>query len=139
MVGTHEAQFFPSLYKRSLPAASVQMPQPDHSAFQVPETAAPANADAAATAAASSDSSSSLPLSSAQIDARNQQLSQIVETDGSRAMWQYYDQGATEQIRFDRILADVPCSGDGTLRKSPELWSKWNTRFGAGLHKYVRS
>jgi hypothetical protein len=25
---------------------------------------------------------------------------------------------------FDRILCDAPCSGDGTLRKAPDLWSK---------------
>ncbi|CAE8611073.1 unnamed protein product [Polarella glacialis] len=35
---------------------------------------------------------------------------------------------------FDRVLADVPCSGDGTLRKSPELWGKWTPREGIGLH-----
>jgi len=29
-------------------------------------------------------------------------------------------------ISFDRILCDVPCSGDGTLRKNPDLWKKWN-------------
>ena len=29
-------------------------------------------------------------------------------------------------ILFDRILCDVPCSGDGTLRKNPDLWKKWN-------------
>ena len=26
-------------------------------------------------------------------------------------------------LRFDRILCDVPCSGDGTLRKAPDLWT----------------
>jgi 16S rRNA C967 or C1407 C5-methylase (RsmB/RsmF family) len=25
-------------------------------------------------------------------------------------------------VRFDRVLCDVPCSGDGTLRKSASLW-----------------
>ena len=29
-------------------------------------------------------------------------------------------------LLFDRILCDVPCSGDGTLRKNPDLWKKWN-------------
>lgn len=29
-------------------------------------------------------------------------------------------------LTFDRILCDVPCSGDGTLRKNPDLWKKWN-------------
>lgn len=38
------------------------------------------------------------------------------------------------KLRFDRILADVPCSGDGTLRKSPDLWRKWNPSSGVDLH-----
>jgi len=25
----------------------------------------------------------------------------------------------------DRILCDVPCSGDGTMRKAPDIWRKW--------------
>lgn len=39
-----------------------------------------------------------------------------------------------ERIRFDRILADVPCSGDGTLRKSADLWHKWSPSSGVDLH-----
>lgn len=27
--------------------------------------------------------------------------------------------------RFDRVICDVPCSGDGTLRKMPYLWRRW--------------
>ncbi|KAJ1379878.1 hypothetical protein SESBI_46484 [Sesbania bispinosa] len=38
------------------------------------------------------------------------------------------------QLLFDRVLCDVPCSGDGTLRKAPDLWRKWNTGMGTGLH-----
>lgn len=29
------------------------------------------------------------------------------------------------RLQFDRILADVPCSGDGTLRKQPDIWRTW--------------
>ena len=32
------------------------------------------------------------------------------------------------------MLADVPCSGDGTLRKSPDLWKKWSPASGVDLH-----
>jgi multisite-specific tRNA:(cytosine-C5)-methyltransferase len=28
------------------------------------------------------------------------------------------------QLLFDRVLCDVPCSGDGTLRKAPDMWRK---------------
>jgi len=37
-------------------------------------------------------------------------------------------------LKFDRILADVPCSGDGTLRKNLEIWKQWNPSNGLGLH-----
>lgn len=36
--------------------------------------------------------------------------------------------------KFDRVLCDVMCSGDGTLRKSMDLWGRWNTVQGADLH-----
>lgn len=36
--------------------------------------------------------------------------------------------------KFDRVLCDVMCSGDGTLRKSMDLWARWNTLQGADLH-----
>eukprot|EP00181_Compsopogon_caeruleus_P005043 CAMPEP_0184686286 /NCGR_PEP_ID=MMETSP0312-20130426/21912_1 /TAXON_ID=31354 /ORGANISM="Compsopogon coeruleus, Strain SAG 36.94" /LENGTH=719 /DNA_ID=CAMNT_0027141217 /DNA_START=46 /DNA_END=2205 /DNA_ORIENTATION=+ len=36
---------------------------------------------------------------------------------------------------FDRVLCDVPCSGDGTLRKAPDLWAKWNPQLALGLHR----
>lgn len=37
-------------------------------------------------------------------------------------------------LRFSRVLCDVPCSGDGTLRKSPEKWDKWSVRPALGNH-----
>ncbi|KAF2874615.1 S-adenosyl-L-methionine-dependent methyltransferase [Massariosphaeria phaeospora] len=37
-------------------------------------------------------------------------------------------------LKFDRILADVPCSGDGTARKNVNVWQKWSPRDGLGLH-----
>lgn len=30
------------------------------------------------------------------------------------------------KVRFDKILVDAPCSGEGTLRKSPKTFSMWN-------------
>ncbi|XP_021725438.1 tRNA (cytosine(34)-C(5))-methyltransferase-like [Chenopodium quinoa] len=38
------------------------------------------------------------------------------------------------QLDFDRVLCDVPCSGDGILRKAPDIWRKWNVGMGNGLH-----
>lgn len=35
---------------------------------------------------------------------------------------------------FDRILADVPCTGDGAIRKLPNRWRKWNIKDGQSLH-----
>lgn len=37
-------------------------------------------------------------------------------------------------LKFDRILADVPCSGDGTCRKNPGIWKDWSPQNGLGLY-----
>lgn len=37
-------------------------------------------------------------------------------------------------LKFDRILADVPCSGDGTTRKNVNLWKDWTPGNALGLY-----
>ncbi|CAE7921756.1 nsun2, partial [Symbiodinium necroappetens] len=39
-----------------------------------------------------------------------------------------------QEVLFDRILCDVMCSSDGTLRKSPHLWREWTPKLGLELH-----
>ena len=36
-------------------------------------------------------------------------------------------------LKFDRILSDVPCSGDGTVRKNVNVWKDWNPSNALGL------
>lgn len=44
------------------------------------------------------------------------------------------DDGPLKLLKFDRILADVPCSGDGTMRKNPDIWMKWSQAPALNLH-----
>ena len=36
---------------------------------------------------------------------------------------------------YDRIICDVPCSGDGTLRKDFKVWKTWHPSYGIALHQ----
>ncbi|NXO00762.1 NSUN2 methyltransferase, partial [Rhinopomastus cyanomelas] len=42
--------------------------------------------------------------------------------------------GRKEILFYDRILCDVPCSGDGTMRKNINVWKKWTTQNSLQLH-----
>ncbi|KAG7364279.1 NOL1/NOP2/sun family RNA methylase [Nitzschia inconspicua] len=42
--------------------------------------------------------------------------------------------GTVSEGIFDRVLADVPCSGDGTSRKNPGVWKSWSALNGYSLH-----
>ena len=39
-----------------------------------------------------------------------------------------------ESGSFDRVLCDVPCSGDGTMRKNPTVWEKWKPVNSCRMH-----
>ncbi|KAF9944773.1 hypothetical protein BGZ70_004354, partial [Mortierella alpina] len=43
--------------------------------------------------------------------------------------------GEVVPFEFDRVLADVPCSGDATLRKNPMVWLNWTHGGAMGLHQ----
>ena len=36
--------------------------------------------------------------------------------------------------KYDKVLCDVPCSGDGTGRKKRSVIRTWDVRHGLGLH-----
>lgn len=45
------------------------------------------------------------------------------------------EDGSKRKLKFDRVLCDVPCSGDGTMRKNADVWTKWATSNGLYLHQ----
>ncbi|XP_051948431.1 RNA cytosine C(5)-methyltransferase NSUN2 [Xyrauchen texanus] len=47
---------------------------------------------------------------------------------------QFDNEGKKDVLFYDRILCDVPCSGDGTLRKNIDVWKKWTTSNSLQLH-----
>lgn len=42
---------------------------------------------------------------------------------------------SNEYLKFDRILCDVPCSGDATMRKNVNVWNDWTPGNALGLHQ----
>ncbi|KAF7657680.1 hypothetical protein LDENG_00023400 [Lucifuga dentata] len=42
--------------------------------------------------------------------------------------------GKKDILFYDCILCDVPCSGDGTMRKNIDVWKKWTTSNSLHLH-----
>jgi hypothetical protein len=39
-----------------------------------------------------------------------------------------------KRFYFDKILADVPCTGDGAIRKLPKKWRNWSAKDGMSIH-----
>ncbi|GIX65874.1 NOL1/NOP2/sun family protein [Babesia caballi] len=57
----------------------------------------------------------------------------VTNFDASRFPYLFSARG--EKLLFDRILADVPCSCDGTIRKAPEIFSTWKPTSGLHMHR----
>ncbi|XP_065440259.1 RNA cytosine C(5)-methyltransferase NSUN2 isoform X7 [Chrysemys picta bellii] len=59
----------------------------------------------------------------------------VVNHDASSIPTLQIDNNGRKEILFyDRILCDVPCSGDGTMRKNIDVWKKWTTQNSLQLH-----
>nr|XP_054748162.1 RNA cytosine-C(5)-methyltransferase NSUN2-like [Lytechinus pictus] len=46
--------------------------------------------------------------------------------------------GGMTNVEYDRILCDVPCGGDGTMRKNYAIWKRWTPLSGFNLHPLQR-
>jgi 16S rRNA C967 or C1407 C5-methylase (RsmB/RsmF family) len=46
----------------------------------------------------------------------------------------FHKDDPTYEGMFDRVLADVPCTGDGTMRKNPQVWKTWSCLNSLSLH-----
>ena len=51
---------------------------------------------------------------------------------GLRRSWGGYKQ------KYDKVLCDVPCSGDGTTRKNNNIWQTWSIPHATSLHRLQR-
>ncbi|KAM4549650.1 RNA cytosine C(5)-methyltransferase NSUN2 [Fundulus diaphanus] len=59
----------------------------------------------------------------------------VVNHDASCIPTLQLDSGGKKDILlYDRVLCDVPCSGDGTMRKNIDVWKKWTTSNSLHLH-----
>lgn len=67
------------------------------------------------------------------VKAMNCPSAAVTNYDASRFPTIFNSSG--KRILFDRVLADVPCSCDGTTRKAPDIWNKWKTTGGLHMHK----
>ena len=58
----------------------------------------------------------------------------LVHHDGQSFPDFYTNKDRTEKVKYDRIICDVPCSGDGTIRKNPHVWKNWSPAKGNARH-----
>ncbi|KAA8897043.1 hypothetical protein TRICI_006805 [Trichomonascus ciferrii] len=58
----------------------------------------------------------------------------LVVTNHDAQFYPKIKTGAGDYLKFDRVLCDVPCSGDGTMRKNVNVWKDWTIGNALGLH-----
>eukprot|EP00434_Breviolum_minutum_P038328 symbB.v1.2.033994.t1/scaffold4309.1/size41561/5 len=56
----------------------------------------------------------------------------VVLGNGAKYPAQFRSQD--DQLLYDKVICDVPCSGDGTLRRRPHCWKSWSMDFPLTLH-----
>jgi multisite-specific tRNA:(cytosine-C5)-methyltransferase len=58
----------------------------------------------------------------------------IIVTNHDAQFYPKIKTSSGEFLKFDRVLCDVPCSGDATMRKNINVWKDWVVGNGLGLH-----
>lgn len=67
-------------------------------------------------------------------DAQSLPTVHIAKDETSTQITTSHDLPLGAPFHYDRILCDVPCSGDGTMRKNADVWAKWTPTSGHGMH-----
>lgn len=55
----------------------------------------------------------------------------VIITNHDASIMPSFKLDSGDNVKFDRILCDVPCTGDGTLRKNADIWPV-SLSFGSG-------
>ena len=60
----------------------------------------------------------------------------VIINHDAGAMPNFYlnEDGQKKLFKFDRILCDTSCTGDGTIRKNYDVWAKWKVANGINFH-----
>ena len=59
---------------------------------------------------------------------------QLLALVGEAQHFTLLDSSTGKPLLFDKVLCDVPCGGDGTIRKSPSKLTRWSVTAGLRIH-----